>query len=162
MARIPCDVFLPDPDATDRLGAELARVAQPGDTLLLTGDLGAGKTHLARAFIQAALSDAGLPMEDVPSPSYTLVQTYDLGQHEIWHADLYRLGGPDDTLELGLDDAMGTAIVVVEWPDRLGDAAPSDALRITLSPAGNDGRTARLESNGRWTGVDLNLGTVDA
>lgn len=162
MVRIPCDVSLPDPDATGRLGAALARVARPGDTVLLFGDLGAGKTHLARAFIQTALLEAGLPIEDVPSPSFTLVQTYDLGPHQIWHADLYRLRGPDDTIELGLDDAMGTEIVVVEWPDRLGETAPSDSLRITLSPDEEDGRYARIEGSDRWRGVDIDLGAIDA
>lgn len=124
--------FLPDDVATTALGALLARLLQPGDTVLLQGDIGAGKTHLARAFIQAKLGRA----EDVPSPTFTLVQTYDAEGFEVWHADLYRLSHPDEVLELGLDSAFDTAICFVEWPDRLGDLAPTSALHVSLSPKG--------------------------
>ena len=103
---------------------------------MLTGSLGAGKTHFARALIQKLLADSGV-WEDVPSPTYTLVQTYDTGTSEIWHADLYRLSDPNEIIELGLDDAFDTAITLIEWPDRLGDLAPKDALRITLKIDGD-------------------------
>jgi len=136
-------VDLPDAAATDRLGAALAARLRPGDTLLLSGDVGAGKSHLARALIGAARARASLPPEDVPSPTYTLVQTYALGPAEIWHADLYRLGGPDDAIELGLLEAFGSALCLVEWPDRLGPLAPTDALRLHLAPHGA-GRRAHL------------------
>ncbi len=132
-------LFLPDDAATTRLGALLAGLVGPGDCLLLQGPIGAGKTHLARALIQSRLGRA----EDVPSPSFTLVQTYLAGSTEIWHADLYRLSGPDEVLELGLDDAFATAICIVEWPDRLGKAAPKNALHITLSDEA-EGRRAVL------------------
>lgn len=127
--------FLPDDVATTALGALLATILHPGDTVLLHGDIGAGKTHLARAFIQAKLGRA----EDVPSPTFTLVQTYDADGSEVWHADLYRLSHPDEVLELGLDAAFDTAICFVEWPDRLGDLAPKSALHVSLSAKG-DGR----------------------
>jgi tRNA threonylcarbamoyladenosine biosynthesis protein TsaE len=134
-------LFLPDDAATTRLGALLANLVRPGDTLLLDGPIGAGKTHLARALIQTRMGRA----EDVPSPSFTLVQTYNANGTDIWHADLYRLSHPDEVLELGLDDAFATAICIVEWPDRLGKSAPKNALNITLS-AENEGRRADLSS----------------
>ncbi|MFN7001894.1 MAG: tRNA (adenosine(37)-N6)-threonylcarbamoyltransferase complex ATPase subunit type 1 TsaE, partial [Roseinatronobacter sp.] len=91
-----------------RLGAQLAG----GDTILLHGPVGAGKSHFCRALIQSRLATVGR-MEDVPSPSFTLVQTYDLGTVELWHADLYRLGDPQEVLELGLEDAFSQAICLV-------------------------------------------------
>ena len=132
-------LFLPDAAATTRLGAALAGLLHAGDTLLLHGPIGAGKTHLARALIQARLGR----LEDVPSPSFTLVQTYAAGDVEIWHADLYRLSGPDEVWELGLDDAVATAICLIEWPDRLGNFAPAHAVNITLSSEA-EGRRAVL------------------
>ena len=109
----------------ERLGADLL----PGDCLLLQGGIGAGKSHFARALILSRLS---VP-EDVPSPTFTLVQTYDLAECELWHADLYRLSDPDQVVELGLLDAFESAICLVEWPDRLEDLAPKDALRLHLA-----------------------------
>lgn len=135
----PLTLDLPDEAATVALGQRLARAASPGDVILLEGQIGAGKSCLARAFIQARLGRA----EEVPSPSYTLVQVYDSGAGPIWHADLYRLTHPDEVWELGLDDAFGTAICLVEWPDRLGGHVPPDALWVRLDPMG-EGRTARL------------------
>lgn len=135
--------FLPDDAATTRLGELLASLLQAGDSVLLTGDIGAGKTHLCRALIRARLGRN----EDIPSPTFTLIQTYDADGTELWHADLYRLSHPDEALELGLDAAFETAICLVEWPDRLGDLAPADALHIGLSSK-NDGRIAQI-SGGR-------------
>jgi len=120
------------PEATSRFATILAEHLRPGDTVLLYGDLGSGKTHLARAIIQARLTKAGLA-EDVPSPTYTLVQVYDDGASEIWHADLYRLSGPDEIAEIGLLDAFDSAICLIEWPDRLEELAPDSALSITLA-----------------------------
>ncbi len=104
-----------------------------------------GKTHLARALIQAKLAAAGAPPEDVPSPSFTLVQVYTVAGAEIWHVDLYRLAGSADVHELGLDDALGTALCLIEWPDRLGALRPADALTVALSVDG-DGGGARYEA----------------
>ena len=136
-------LFLADEDATAALGERLAELLRAGDTVLLEGPIGAGKSHLARALIRARLGR----MEDVPSPSFTLVQTYDADGVEIWHADLYRLSHPDEVLELGLDDAFATAICLVEWPERLGPHLPPDALHLRLAAQG-DGRMAHL-SGGR-------------
>jgi tRNA threonylcarbamoyladenosine biosynthesis protein TsaE len=133
----PLTLDLPTPDDTAALGVRLAAVARPGDCLLLEGPIGAGKSHLARAFIQARLGRA----EEVPSPSFTLVQVYEAAGVEIWHADLYRLTHPDEVWELGLDDAFAKAICLVEWPDRLGRHVPPDALHLRLEAWG-DGRRA--------------------
>ncbi len=133
---------LPDEAATTALGRALAGLLRAGDTVLLQGAIGAGKTHLARAVIRTLTGE-----QDIPSPTFTLVQTYQTADTELWHADLYRLTHPDEALELGLADAMGRAIVLVEWPDRLGDLAPPDALHIALQAAGG-GRIATI-SGGR-------------
>jgi tRNA threonylcarbamoyladenosine biosynthesis protein TsaE len=136
-------LILPDEGATDRLGRVLARHLLAGDTVLLAGQIGAGKTHLARAMIRARMGAA----TDVPSPSFTLVQTYGEGAEAIWHADLYRLSHPDEVRELGLEDAFGRALCLIEWPDRMAGTLPQDALNIALRQAG-DGRHAHL-SGGR-------------
>lgn len=123
---------VPTPDDMTAFAAGLATRLNAGDVLLLSGPIGAGKTHFARALIQKRLADLGVA-EDVPSPTFTLVQTYDAGGVEIWHADLYRLTHPDEALELGLQDAFDTAICLVEWPDRLGADTPDGALHLTFS-----------------------------
>ena len=119
-------------DLARRIGAGL----EPGHVLLLEGPVGAGKTHFARALIQSLLP---VP-EDVPSPTFTLVQTYDAPAAAIWHADLYRLTSVYEIEELGLTDAFSDAICLVEWPDRLGDLRPEDALDLTLTVTGDDTR----------------------
>ncbi len=122
-------------------------------TVLLDGPVGAGKSHIARAAIRALAGEA----TEVPSPSFTLVQTYDTLQGEVWHADLYRLTGPDDVLELGLAEAMQSAIVLIEWPDRLGKLTPSNATRLSLQMNGDarsalmtDAPDALLSALSRW------------
>ena len=122
-------ITLSSADHTAALAVRLGACLKPGDTLLLEGPIGAGKTHFARSLIQSRLP---LP-EDVPSPTFTLVQTYDADGVEIWHADLYRLTSPDDVVELGLVDAFETAICLVEWPDRLGTLAPQNALTLRFA-----------------------------
>jgi tRNA threonylcarbamoyladenosine biosynthesis protein TsaE len=113
--------------------ADLARRLRPGflagDVVLLSGPIGAGKSCFARALILGLLADEGL-LEDVPSPTFTLVQTYRAGELEIWHSDLYRLTSTDEVAELGLLDAFDTALCLVEWPDRLEDEAPETAIRF--------------------------------
>ena len=142
----PPAIALPDAAATRALGARLAALARPGDTIALHGDLGAGKTELARAFVRERLGRAD---EEVPSPTFTLVQVYGEGEDEIWHADLYRLARAEDALELGLEDAFGHAIVLLEWPDRLGGLLPRD--RLDLAITFDDGiRHARLTPHASW------------
>ncbi len=115
-------------EATAQLAITLAPFLVPGDTVLLDGPIGAGKSAFARALIRTRLGR----MEDVPSPTFTLVQTYEDAAGDIWHCDLYRLNHPDEALELGLLEAFETAICLIEWPDRLGDAAPARALHLTF------------------------------
>lgn len=129
---------LADADATSTLGAWFAERLNPGDCVLLEGPIGAGKSHFARAFIQNRLGRA----EDVPSPTFTLVQTYQ-ADTEIWHADLYRLSHPDEVIELGLDAALETGICLIEWPDRLGRLTPTGALRIRFETE-DEGRKATV------------------
>ncbi|MBZ4022093.1 tRNA (adenosine(37)-N6)-threonylcarbamoyltransferase complex ATPase subunit type 1 TsaE [Rhodobacter sp. TJ_12] len=137
---------LPDADATARLGETFAALVLPGDVLLLDGPIGAGKTHFARALIRARLGSA----EDVPSPTFTLVQTYG-AEPEIWHADLYRLTHPDEAIELGLDEAFDTAICLVEWPERLGQDQPEKALSLRFSlENGGASRRVRLCGGPDW------------
>lgn len=128
---------------TARFAAGLGAILRPGDTVLLEGDIGAGKTFLARALIQS-LQDRP---EDVPSPTFTLVQTYETRAGEVWHSDLYRVGSTDELEELGLFDAFETAICLVEWPDRLGEQAPRDSLhlKMTADPYDIDRRRVTLE-----------------
>jgi tRNA threonylcarbamoyladenosine biosynthesis protein TsaE len=132
--------ILPDLAATEALAADVALRARRGDAILLQGPLGAGKTSFARAFLRAA---AGDPALEVPSPSFTLVQSYDTARGPVHHFDLWRLDGPAALTELGWDEARAD-IVLVEWPDRLGNLRPADALTVALRPLPDDGRCAML------------------
>lgn len=135
--------FLPDDMATARLGADLAGRLRPGDLVLLSGDLGAGKTALARAIIRELMAD---PRLDVPSPSFSLVQPYDRPGASILHADLYRLASEREIGELGLFDRPET-IVLVEWPERAPGLAAKADISIHLSiPKGGVGRKVRIEA----------------
>jgi len=106
-------IKLADETATFALGEKLIKQLSIGQTVTLTGDLGAGKTTLVRGMIQSVLGDI-----DVPSPTYTLVQTYDMPDFELWHCDMYRLERPQDGYELGLMDAFEEAVCLIEWPDK--------------------------------------------
>lgn len=138
--------ILPDPDATAAFAVQLGSRLTAGDTLLLQGDIGAGKTTFARALIQSRLGR----MEDVPSPTFTLVQTYSAPDVEIWHCDLYRLGDPQEIAELGLEDAFREAICLIEWPDKLGEMSPPGALTLTFA-AQSDHHTLTLSGDTAWT-----------
>ncbi|MFN3260501.1 MAG: tRNA (adenosine(37)-N6)-threonylcarbamoyltransferase complex ATPase subunit type 1 TsaE [Pikeienuella sp.] len=131
---------LADEAETARAGAALGRALRAGDVVFLSGGLGAGKTALARAAIAARLAAAGRPAEEIPSPTFTLVQVYE-ADAPLWHADLYRLSGPEDARELGLDAAAEEgAILLVEWPERLGALAPARRLEIALESPEAGGR----------------------
>jgi tRNA threonylcarbamoyl adenosine modification protein YjeE len=129
--------LLPDDAATAALGAELAADLAPGDLVLIEGDLGAGKTALARAIIRSL---AGDPLLDVPSPTFALVQPYDTARGPVLHADLYRLGDPREVEELGLLDNP-EAIVLVEWAERAPEIVAAATLVVALAiPPGGEGR----------------------
>jgi tRNA threonylcarbamoyl adenosine modification protein YjeE len=123
-------VVLPDEQATSRLMVDVASVLQPGDLVTLSGDLGAGKTTFARALIRYVADDQAI---EVPSPTFTLMQIYDLPPFPVVHADLYRLSGSAELAELGFDDLPDGAVVLLEWPDRAAGFLPPDRLDITLT-----------------------------
>ncbi len=141
------DEDLADEAATRTLARRIAAAAGAGDIIALSGDLGSGKTVFARAFVHAycGMSD------DVPSPTFTLVQAYDGGAAVVHHFDLYRLKQPDEVLELGIEDAFAEGISIIEWPDRLGPWLPANRLEVNLSPGRHEGaRRARLIGHGYW------------
>ncbi|MEM9725400.1 MAG: tRNA (adenosine(37)-N6)-threonylcarbamoyltransferase complex ATPase subunit type 1 TsaE [Pseudomonadota bacterium] len=125
-------LHLPSADATDALGARLAGALRAGDDVRLSGGLGAGKSSIARAVIRTRLAAEGRA-EDIPSPTYTLIQTYQTAEAEIRHADLYRLSAPEEAEELGLFDRSDQAILLIEWPERLGDAPAGRRLELQLA-----------------------------
>ena len=146
-----------DADLEDvlELAAYLALVLKPGDVVALNGELGAGKTTFARGVLNALL---GRNEEEIPSPTFALVQTYE-GRTaggaacEVWHFDLYRLKEPEETVELGMDEAFAGAISLIEWPERMAGRLPANRLQIILGHlAGSrqDARSVRLVGHGRW------------
>ncbi len=137
------------PEETARFAQQIGARLVPGDIVLLSGGVGAGKTHFARSLILSLLP---VP-EDVPSPTYTLVQIYEAQEFEIFHADLYRLGSADEAEELGLTEAFSSAVCLIEWPDRLGELLPPGALHLIFeNPAGDDTRSITiLAGDLRWT-----------
>lgn len=142
----PIQRILPDEAATAALAARLAALARPGDAILLSGPLGAGKSAFVRAFLRAATGDPAL---DVPSPTFTLVQAYATPRFTAHHFDLWRLRDEADLRELGWEEAR-EGVVLVEWPDRLGALRPGDALEIALAPGATpDARVATLAG---WPG----------
>ncbi len=134
-------LILDGEQATTALAEGMKPLLRAGDVLLLSGPVGAGKSHFARALIRSFLSERGID-EDIPSPTFTLVQTYQAGDLEIWHCDLYRLTSADEVAELGLFDAFENALCLIEWPDRLADELPSRALSLAFST--DDRPTRRL------------------
>lgn len=138
---------LADEAATRALGARLARLARAGDVILLYGTLGTGKSTLARAFVRALTSAD----EEVPSPTFTLVQAYEAAPADIWHFDLYRLDKPEDAFELGIEDAFVDGISLIEWPERLGNLVPRRRLEVALGAgAVETARRAILTSHAQW------------
>jgi len=145
-------IALPDEAATIPLGEALAPLPRRGDVVYLAGALGVGKSTLARGLIRALTH----PDQDVPSPTFTLIQGYDTPGFELLHLDLYRIEDPRETLELGLDDARDDGVLLIEWPDRLGHLGFDARLDIVLEQADNTnssgiaGRIARLTPQGRF------------
>ncbi|HTT79342.1 MAG TPA: tRNA (adenosine(37)-N6)-threonylcarbamoyltransferase complex ATPase subunit type 1 TsaE [Stellaceae bacterium] len=148
-------IDLPDEAATAALAARIAALARPGDVIALEGELGAGKTSFARAFIRARGG-----REDVPSPTFTLVQVYDLAGATVWHFDGYRLRDPEEAWELGIEDGFSGGIALIEWPQRFGPLIPPRRLEIALLPGATaSARRAILDPGGgggwavRLTGI---------
>ncbi|HVJ52406.1 MAG TPA: tRNA (adenosine(37)-N6)-threonylcarbamoyltransferase complex ATPase subunit type 1 TsaE [Aliidongia sp.] len=140
-------IELPDPGATIELAERLAGGVRPRDLIALSGPLGAGKSFLARALIGRLTGET-----EVPSPTFTLVQTYDTAAGTIWHLDLYRLRDPEEIWELGFEDALIDGIVLMEWPERLDGLLPKRRLDLTLTLTGPESRRAVLAARG---GSDL-------
>ncbi len=150
---VPFERWFETEQALAAFGGEIAARLRPGDAVCLSGPLGAGKSTLARGLIRALTT----PEEDVPSPTFTLVQLYAGRDFPVAHFDLYRLKTADEAYELGLDDALDLGVVVMEWPERLGNALPSDRLAIEIALPGKgaaDGRRLRATGYGAlkdWT-----------
>lgn len=149
-------VSLADQTDTQALAARLAPFARPGDVIALAGDLGTGKTTFARGFINALFVAHDLPPEEVPSPTFTLVQEYQLPDFTLYHIDLYRIEAQSELFELGLDDAFADGVSLVEWPDRLGSLLPADRLALAFRhgdpSAHQDSRLVQLTAFGDWQG----------
>jgi tRNA threonylcarbamoyladenosine biosynthesis protein TsaE len=144
---------LPDEAATARLAQGLAALARKGDVIALFGDLGSGKTTFARAFINALPRPDPPPSapEEVPSPTFTLVQAYERASATVWHFDLYRLERPDEVYELGFEEALVEGILLIEWPQRLGPLLPAERLEARFDFAESaDARQVTLTGTGVW------------
>ncbi len=139
---------LADEAATEALARRVAKAAGRGDTIGLIGDLGTGKTVFARAFIRAVLAN---PDEEVPSPTFTLLQTYEADALALYHFDLYRIEDPEEALELGIEEAFADGVALIEWAERLDGLLPADRLEIRLTHGPRAGtRRARLAGFGYW------------
>lgn len=142
-------IRLDGPDDTAAIGAALALCLRPGDVIALSGDLGAGKTTLARGLLRALGVDG-----EVPSPSFPIVIPYAPPELAIplWHVDLYRIEDPEELWELGLDEARSDSALLIEWPERMGGMLWPDALRLTIDRDGPDARRLTWETSAAWEG----------
>ncbi len=145
-------IDLPDEKATAALATELAACARQGDVIGLSGPLGSGKTTFARHFIGARMGAGPREQEEVPSPTFTLVETYQPATGPaIWHFDLYRIEAPDDAYELGIEDAFAEGIALIEWPERLGGLMPREHLQVALVAGKSEtARVATLSPSPAW------------
>ena len=148
------EVSSANPSETLALAARLAALARPGDVIALAGDLGTGKTTFARGFINALFAAHNLPREDVPSPTFTLVQEYPLPDFTVYHIDLYRIEKPSEIDQLGIEEGFSRDVSLIEWPDRLGDLLPANRLHLAFRQGdpdkGPEARIVRLIARGDW------------
>jgi tRNA threonylcarbamoyladenosine biosynthesis protein TsaE len=149
-------MILQDEAATAGLGAAIAAVLRPGEAVCLSGPLGAGKSTLARALVRALTT----PAEEVPSPTFTLVQFYEGARLRVAHFDLYRLSNPDEAYEIGLDEALDDGAAIIEWPERLAGRLPEDRLDVEIGLL-EAGRSVRLAPHGAWKGRKLEFAGLD-
>ncbi len=145
------EFFLPTEKETKLLGERLASIAKMGDVFALYGTLGMGKSILARAFIQK-LTQA----KDVPSPTFTLLQTYQCSDFDIYHFDLYRIKSPEEIFEIGIEDAIYGGVSLIEWPEKMGGYIPKDIFKIEIKPFGN-GRKITIITNSKDKHTRLSL-----
>ena len=134
------DFICPNIEATEKLAQKFASFAKPGDVFALFGTLGMGKSVFARAFIKHLTA-----VEEVPSPTFTLLQTYDAPDFEIYHYDLYRLKSAEEIFELNMEEAMACGVSLIEWPEKMGGYLPRKCIKINITPCGN-GRKITIES----------------
>lgn len=134
---------LADEEETLNFGARLAQMLESGDVVALYGDLGMGKTTLSRGLIKSLIPE----LEDVPSPTYTIVQVYEPDAFQLWHFDLYRLDDPSEVIEIGLEEAL-IDVCLIEWPEKAGNYLPQSRLSVTLKPDGT-GRLACLAAGSK-------------
>jgi tRNA threonylcarbamoyladenosine biosynthesis protein TsaE len=147
-------MMLKDEAATKRLGEKLAELLLPGETICLSGRLGAGKSTLARALIRALTT----PDEEAPSPTFTLVQFYEGPRLKVAHFDLYRLTDPDEAYEIGLDEALDEGAALIEWPERLEGRLPGDRLDIEIRLGDSaERRWVTLIPRGAWEGRQIGV-----
>ncbi len=149
---------LADLAATESLANRLAGLLKPGDVIALSGELGTGKTVIARGVIRALAATHTVDVDDIPSPTFTLVQQYDFPPFSLFHIDLYRIDSPGDVLELGVEDFFAEDVSLIEWPERLGAYLPEDRLHLTLQAGDHDrDRIVQIEKCGAWRDQDLEL-----
>ncbi len=132
---------------TEEIAHKIAQICDIGDVIALYGDLGVGKSVFSRSFIRALTT----PDEEVPSPTFTLVQVYESDHGELYHFDMYRLENPDDCFELGIEEAFSDGVSLIEWPTKMGAYLPWDCLKIEIANGeGETERTMEFSSQGPW------------
>ncbi len=147
-------IELDGPGATEALASGFAAGLRPGDVLALTGDLGSGKTVFARGLIRAVAAASGTEIDEVPSPTYTLVQPYEFPDFTVWHFDLYRIASVDDAWELAIEDAFADGVSVIEWAERIDEILPPASVRIRLEAGIRaDARIAHIRDGRRGSGA---------
>ena len=149
-------LYLTDFEASEKFAERIARKLNPGDVIGLSGYLGIGKTAIARSIIKTLMTTYNLPQCEIPSPTFTLVEQYDLPPFSIFHIDLYRINDVEDIFELGIEEIFNFGVSLIEWPDRLGKLRPHNMLDLRLFPGEDEkSRVIQVENSGSWSRQDL-------